>query len=155
MKAAMSRGSLGTVVSTRAVRFSPPLGAESMPVAFIGAIVGLPSFEKTQNGLRASRRACSKDKPMSARRWSSPANSPNAYRCRLSSIQTSIVVESLVRRDGIRRASFESVVLPILAAGVADIFSVPRFPTTLQEAAVGRELTANRIASKAWFLYLA
>jgi hypothetical protein len=35
MKAAMSRGSVGTVVSARAVRFSRPLGDESMPIALI------------------------------------------------------------------------------------------------------------------------
>jgi hypothetical protein len=36
MKAAMSRGSLGTVVSTRAVRFFRPVGGESMPTALMG-----------------------------------------------------------------------------------------------------------------------
>src|SRR5260370_39522309 len=51
MKAAMSRGSLGTVVSTRAVQLSPPLGAESMPVAFIGAIVGRTVFRKNPERL--------------------------------------------------------------------------------------------------------
>src|SRR5215470_4809542 len=39
MKAEMSRGSLGTVVSARAIWFSPPLGCESMPATFIGAVI--------------------------------------------------------------------------------------------------------------------
>jgi hypothetical protein len=47
--------------------------------------------------------------------------------CRLRTIQTSIVAESLVRSDGISHAPFESFVLPVQATGAPDIFSAPLF----------------------------
>ena len=86
----------------------PPKHAVSQVIGFIKAswLPCAPSkasrfFEETQNGLAASRRACSTDKPMSARRWSFwSANSPSARRWRLRSIQTWIVVDSLVGKLG-------------------------------------------------------